>query len=59
MKWLRKNWSFLVLGLIVVAAVILFGRYWRDSNRLAALGSLFGFIVAALLVGITIEICAY
>jgi hypothetical protein len=55
MKWLRKNWAFLILGLVVAAAVALFGLYWRDSNRLAALASLFGFIVTALLVGITIQ----
>jgi hypothetical protein len=29
--------------------------YWADTNRLSALGSLFGFVVTALLVGITIE----
>jgi hypothetical protein len=55
MKWLKQKWAFLALGLIVVAAIRLFGAFWADTNRLAALGSLFGFIVTALLVGITIE----
>src|SRR5579863_6489718 len=55
MKWLRKNWSFLTLGLVVVVAIVLFYKFRADSGRLAALGSLFGFIVTALLVGITIE----
>ena len=31
-----------------------FISFWNDSNRLASLGSLFGFIIAALLVAITI-----
>ena len=55
MKWLKGSWAFLSLGVVVVAAMVLFASYWEDTNRLAALGSLFGFIVAALLVGITIE----
>lgn len=55
MKWLRQYWAFLTLGVAVLAAIILFARYWADSNRLAAFGSLFGFIVTAVLVGITIE----
>jgi hypothetical protein len=55
MKWLKKNWAFVTLGLVVVAAIVLFVKFWADTNRLAALGALFGFIVTALLVGITIE----
>ena len=55
MKWLKQNWLFLILGLVVVVAAVLFVAFWADINRLAALGSLFGFIVTALLVGITIE----
>lgn len=55
MKWLKKNWSFLTLAVVVLVPIVLFGKFWGDSNRLAALGSLFGFIVTALLVGITIE----
>jgi len=55
MKWLNRNWSFLTLVLVVVVAIALFAAFWGDINRLAALGSLFGFIVTALLVGITIE----
>lgn len=55
MNWFNRNWAFLTLVLVVAAAIFLFVTYWSDTNRLAALGSLFGFIVAALLVGITIE----
>jgi hypothetical protein len=54
MKWLKHNWSFLTLGVIVVIALVFFLAFWTDSNRLASLGSLFGFIIAALLVAITI-----
>jgi hypothetical protein len=55
MKWLKENWAFLILGLVMGLAIVLFAVYRADTNRLAALGSLFGFIVTALLVGITIE----
>src|SRR5882762_9455796 len=55
MNWLKCNWSFLTLGIVVAIAIVLFVAFWADINRLAALGSLFGFIVTALLVGITIE----
>ena len=53
MKWFRQNWPFLTLGFILVIAVGFFVAFWKDSNRLASLGSLFGFIIAALLVAIT------
>jgi hypothetical protein len=55
MKWLKQNWSLLALGLVVVVAIVLFIAFWADINRIAALGSLFGFIVTALLVFVTIE----
>jgi hypothetical protein len=55
MKWLKHNWAFLALGLVVTSAIGLFVAYWNKTDRLAALASLFGFIVTALLVGITIE----
>jgi hypothetical protein len=54
MKWFKHNWPFLTLGVILVIAVGFFVAFWNDSNRLASLGSLFGFIIAALLVAITI-----
>jgi hypothetical protein len=55
MNWLKRHWSFLVLGVVVLAALAFFGVYWADTNRVSALGSLFGFIVTAVLVGLTIE----
>jgi len=55
MKWLKNNWTFIALGLVMAVAIALFAVYRGDTNKLAALGSLFGFIVTALLVGITIK----
>lgn len=55
MKWFRENWEPLTLGVVVLAAIGLFAAYWSDTNRLSALGSLFGFIVAALLFLITVR----
>jgi hypothetical protein len=55
MKWLQNNWSHASVIAVVVGAVLLFKHYWGDTSRLAALGSLFGFLVTAILVFITIQ----
>jgi hypothetical protein len=54
-KWLTRNWASPALLLVVVAATVLFYLYWSDSSRLAALASLLGFIITAVLVATTIE----
>jgi hypothetical protein len=54
MKWLKHFWPYLTLVTILLVGVGFFVAFWNDGNRLASLGSLFGFVLAALLVWITI-----
>ena len=55
MRWLKQNWAYLAVGVSVASGVTVFAVCWNEPSKLAAVGSLFGFLITALLVLITIE----
>jgi hypothetical protein len=53
--FLNNHSPTLVVLVLVICALVFFEHYWDDPARMQAVGALFGFFTAAILVGVTWE----